>query len=296
MTRANGAVAYKKLGFAFAQLESEQDAEKAVELLADKILDERPLVVKLATGTVKKPRKKASAKSATNTSESAESSKNEVERGSEEVTDSVEPKETKKKTKAKKTRKNKKVQQGEEDKKDEPLDNEASSTSKQNSSAPVKNTKKATKPRKTGPISTDTVLIRGLSADVTEEELKELLAEFEPEEIRIIRKKARTHKKGDKEFVRRPAVAFAFAKFSSEKVQQKVLEEVSEKTFQGKKLKTSPAVELIKDEEEAGKDEPVNAGSGSGEDAAEEKPVEEESPAAEEKPVKEESLAAESGK
>lgn len=259
VTRPNGSVSYKKLGYAFAELQSEQDAEKAVELLADKVLDERPLTVKIATGPVKKPRKKSAAKSATNTAASAESSKDDGEEKSEENTE-AEPKEVKKKAKAKKNKKNKKAQQGEDDKKDEPLESsDASSTSKQKGSSPAPTKKKAARPKRVGPISTDTVLVRGLPADVTEEELRELFAEYKPEEIRIIKKRARTQKKGDKEIVRRPAVAFVFAKFSSEDIQQKVLAEVSDKSFKGKKLKTSPAVELVQEDEQAADKVPVDS-------------------------------------
>lgn len=55
----NGGFFLKRLGYAFAELPSKEEAERAVKELNDKSLDERRLSVKLAR-TMDKPRTKVS--------------------------------------------------------------------------------------------------------------------------------------------------------------------------------------------------------------------------------------------
>lgn len=192
-TSAKGKTFLRKLGFAFVELSTPEEAQSAVEKLNDTTLEDRQLAIKMATGTPRKPRTKAAASASSDGENSAATSGKENAEPSEESGDK-----TKEKNKPKKKKQVKKP--------------------------------KRTVSTKDLPDSTDTVFVTGLPKNIKKPELQEFFKDIEISEIKIATSPPRRVRTPDG-VTKLPPKTFAFLKVADQSVQQKAIELYNEKTI-----------------------------------------------------------------
>ncbi|KAA8909439.1 hypothetical protein TRICI_004506 [Trichomonascus ciferrii] len=193
-TSPTGKSILRKLGFAFVELSTPEEAQSAIEKLNDTTLEERQLAVKIATGTPRKPRSKATKKAASGASEEGENSP--AASGKENAEPSEESGDkSKEKTKPKK--------------------------------------KQVKKPKRTVstkdlPDSTDTVFVTGLPRNIKKPELQEFFKDIEISEIKIATSPPRRVRTAEG-VTKLPPKTFAFLKVADQSVQSKAIELYNEK-------------------------------------------------------------------
>jgi RNA recognition motif-containing protein len=196
-TSATGKSFLRKLGFAFVELSTPEEAQSAVDKLNDTTLDDRQLAIKMATGTPRKSRSKAAKNAAAGTSDegenSAATSSKENAEPSEESGDK-----SKEKTKPKKKKQVKKP--------------------------------KRTVSTKDLPDSTDTVFVTGLPRNIKKPELQEFFKDIEISEIKIATSPPRRVRTSEG-VTKLPPKTFAFLKVADQSVQSKAIELYNEKTI-----------------------------------------------------------------
>lgn len=195
-TSAKGKTFLRKLGFAFVELSTPEEAQSAVEKLNDTTLDDRQLAIKMATGTPRKSRSKAAKAAAGASSEGEDSSGTSGKENAEPSEESGDKSKEKNKPKKKKQ---------------------------------VKKPKR-TVSTKDLPDSTDTVFVTGLPKNIKKPELQEFFKDIEISEIKIATSPPRRVRTPEG-VTKLPPKTFAFLKVADQSVQSKAIELYNEKTI-----------------------------------------------------------------